>query len=516
MLYEIIRNICTWDVLMGLAIGIGAGMIIGIIPGLGGSIGCALLIPLSYAMEPVGAIAMMLALYTTSTYGGSFSAILLHTPGTAASAATSDDGYALTVRGRALEAIGWSTVSSCIGGVFSGCILLLVSPPLARMAVKFNDPEKFFIALFGITIIGSLAGKDVVKGLISGLLGMMVGCVGMDAAMGTIRYCFGITKMTAGIDSMPVLIGLFSIAQVMVMCEDRAKVNSTLVEGDIPPLSGQFIPPFGQIWKQKWNIIRSSVIGTLIGILPGAGANIGCWVSYNEAKRVSKHPEEFGKGSIDGIVASEAANNAVTGGAFVPLLTLSIPGSPVAAVVLSALLLQGLQPGNKLFTTQGGITYSIIIAFILSNILMGIVGALIVKHMASIIKCPVSVLAPCITVMSVLGVYAMKLSMFNVLLLLIFGLFAYFMRKLDIPVAPMMLGLILGPMAEESYVRCITLARGQNMMAYFCSRPICVVLIALIVLSLFAPAIGSLFGKLLVRAANRNTGTTEESSDAEK
>ena len=211
MIEGIISNLCTWDVLLGLVIGIGAGMIIGIIPGLGGSIGCALLIPLSYAMEATGAIAMMLALYTTSTYGGSFSAILLHTPGTAASAATSDDGYALTLQGRALEAIGWSTLSSCIGGVFSGIILLLVSPPLARMAVKFNDPEKFFIALFGVTIIGSLAGRDVIKGLISGLLGMMVGCVGMDAAMGTARYCFNINKLTAGIDYMHVLIGLFSI-----------------------------------------------------------------------------------------------------------------------------------------------------------------------------------------------------------------------------------------------------------------------------------------------------------------
>lgn len=504
MIESVISNLFTWDVLLGLVIGVGAGMIIGIIPGLGGSIGCALLIPLSYAMEATGAIAMMLALYTTSTYGGSFSAILLHTPGTAASAATSDDGYALTLQGRALEAIGWSTISSCIGGVFSGIILLLVSPPLARMAVKFNDPEKFFIALFGITIIGSLAGRDVVKGLISGLLGMMVGCVGMDAAMGTARYCFNISRLTAGIDSMPVLIGLFSIAQVMVMCENRAKVNSTLIDGDIPPLSGQFIPPFAQIWKQKWNIVRSSVIGTLIGILPGAGANIGCWVSYNEAKRISKNPEEFGKGSIDGIVASEAANNAVTGGAFVPLLTLSIPGSPVAAVVLSALLLQGLQPGNKLFTTQAGITYSIILAFILSNILMGFFGAVVVKHMAAIIKCPVSVLAPSITVMSVLGVYAMKLSMFNVLLLLIFGLVAYIMRKLDISVAPMMLGLILGPMAEESFIRCITLARGQNMMVYFFSRPICIVLMGLIVLSLFAPVIGGMAAKLMERAVNHN------------
>lgn len=509
MVQQVISNLFTWDVAIGLLIGIGAGMIIGIIPGLGGSIGCALLIPMSYAMDPVGAIAMMLALYTTSTYGGSFSAILLHTPGTAASAATSDDGYSLTVKGRALEAIGWSTVSSCIGGVFSGFVLLLVSPPLARMAVKFNDPEKFFIALFGISIIGSLAGKDVIKGLISGVLGMMVGCVGMDSAMGTLRYTFGNIKLSGGIDSMPVLIGLFSIAQVMIMCENRDRVNCKLVEGDIPALSGQFIPPFSQVWGQKWNILRSSIIGTLIGILPGAGANIGCWVSYNEAKRTSKHPEEFGHGSIDGIVASESANNAVTGGAFVPLLTLSVPGSPVAAVVLSALLLQGLQPGNKLFTTQGGITYSIIVAFILSNILMGLFGAVVVKHMASIIKCPVSVLAPCITVMSVLGVYAMQLKMFNVLLLLIFGLIAYIMRKVDISVAPMMLGLILGPMAEESYVRCITLASGQGTMAYFLSRPICIIMMVLIVLSLVAPAIGSAIGKIMERAANRNTGSKE-------
>lgn len=512
MFQQILNNLLSWDVLLGLVIGIGAGMIIGIIPGLGGSIGCALLIPLSYAMKPVGAIAMMLALYTTSTYGGSFSAILLHTPGTAASAATSDDGYALTVKGRALEAIGWSTICSSIGGVFSGFVLLFVSPPLARMAVQFNDPEKFFIAVFGITIIGSLAGGNVIKGLISGLLGMMIGCVGMDDAMGALRYTFGNAKLSGGIDSMPVLIGLFSICQVMVMCEKRDRVNSRLVEGDIPPLSGQFLPPIKKVWKQKWNIVRSSIIGTLIGILPGAGANIGCWVSYNEAKRASKHPEEFGKGSIEGIVASEAANNAVTGGAFVPLLTLSVPGSPVAAVVLSALLLQGLQPGNKLFTTQGGITYSIIIAFILSNILMALFGAVAVRHMASIIKCPVSVLAPCITVMSVLGVYAMQLKMMNVLLLMIFGIVAYIMRKVDIPVAPMMLGLILGPMAEASYVRCITLAKnkGLGMIGYFATRPICVVLMGLIVLSLFAPAIGKVIGKAMERAANKNVGEQAE------
>lgn len=495
IIQELIRNLLTIDMFIAMVIGICGGMVIGILPGLGPSIGCALLIPISYAMEPIAGIAMLMALYTSSIYGGSFTSILLHTPGTPASAATCEDGYALTLQGRSLEAISWSTISSCTGGVISGIVLIMLAPPLAKLAVRFNDPEVFWIAIFGLTIIGSLAGDSIIKGLISGILGIILGCIGMDGAVGALRFTFGIKKLYSGIDQLPVMIGLFSISQVLILCEDIKNANKSLVKKNDKQLSGKFTFNYKEIVNQLGNIFRSSFIGTLIGILPGAGANIGCWVSYNEAKRVSKNPEEFGKGSVSAIVASEAANNAVTGGAFVPLLTMGIPGSPVAAIILSALLLHGLIPGNRLFTQQASITYSIIVAFIISNILMGILAYLIIPYVTKIVFFPISIIAPCIVVLSLLGVYATKLSIFEVWLMLIFGLIAYIMRKVEIPPAPLILGLILGPMAEDAYIRTLTLAKGQHILKYFISRPICIILMVLVILGLFFPLLVKVFMK---------------------
>lgn len=508
---QLLHNLFSMQSIIALLVGVVGGIVIGALPGLGATMGIALLIPFTFGMEPAAAIIMLVALYTSALYGGSITAILLHTPGTPASAATALDGYALTKQGKGLQAVGISTVASMIGGTLSGVALLFLAPPLAVISLKFNAPEYFLIAIFGLTIIGSLAGDNMVKGIISGLIGMCISFIGYDTVFGVARYTYGVTALESGVQLVPALIGLFSISQVLIQAEGiRAMRKGARVE-PIPDLTGSPIPPIRETLKQIPNLIRSSIIGIIVGIMPGAGGDIGGWMGYNEAKRFSKNKELFGKGAREGIWASEAANNAVTGGSLVPLLTLGIPGSSAAAVILGALMIHGMTPGYALFSKQGDITYAIIIGFMIANILMGIIGLLIAKSVARVSGISTAILAPIIVVLSVVGAYAINMSFVDVVTMAVFGILGYLMRKTGFATAPITLAIILGAMAERNFHRAIVMSKGVNVFLYYLTRPICLVLIALIIISLLAPFFVNKLNKKIPSVAS--TGADENSDD---
>jgi len=494
MLHEIISNFMSFQVVVALIVGVGGGMVIGALPGLSCRMAIALLLPVTFSMEPAAGLIMLMAIYTSAMTGGSISAILLHTPGTPANAATAIEGYPLTRQGRGLEAIGMSMLSSAFGGIFSAIALILIAPPLAKVSLLFSEPESFLVAIFGMTIIGSLAGKSMLKGLTMGLVGLFMATVGMDSVSGALRFTFGQDYLMNGIQMVPAMIGLFSVSQVLIQCENYKEMNKSILEINNVQLSGKLLPKPKDLKRFLPNMFLSSLIGVFVGILPGAGGNIGSWISYDQAKRMSKRKEEFGNGSMEGLCACEAGNNAVTGGSFIPLLTLSIPGSPAAAIILGGLLVHGLVPGNRLFTQQASITYTILFGFLLSNVLMGAFGLAVAKYVVRVTRMPNSILLPVVLVLSFIGSYALNASMFDVYVCIAFGLLGYLMHKMNFPSAPLILGLILGGIAEGGLMRSFVMARG-NIFAYFFSRPACLVLMALIVLSVFAPFIQSFISK---------------------
>lgn len=494
MIQEIISNFCSIQVWIGLAVGVIGGMVVGAMPGLSGGMAIALLLPVTYSMEPVAALVMLMAIYTSAMTGGSISAILLHTPGTPANAATAIEGYPLTKQGRGLEAVGMSMLSSGIGGLLSAIALLVIAPPLAMVSLKFSEPESFLISIFGLTVIGSLAGNSILKGLLMGLVGLFLATVGMDAVTGTLRYTFGSDRLMNGIQMVPALIGLFTIAQVMSNCEDYRNANKSILEQSNVTLGKKMLPTLKELPHYAWTWIVSSVIGIVVGILPGAGGNIGSWISYDQAKKHSKHKEEFGNGSMEGLAACESGNNAVTGGSMIPLMTLSIPGSPNAAIILGGLLIQGLVPGARLFTTQAPTTYSILIGFALSNILMVFVGLAIARYVVNVTKIPNSILMPVVVSLALIGAYAINASMFDVFITIFFGLLGYLMNKFNLSSAALILGLILGGTAERGLTLSLVMAKG-NVLGYYLGRPICLVLMALIVLSIAGPLVSLIRGK---------------------
>jgi putative tricarboxylic transport membrane protein len=480
-LLTFVTDVFTPINLLAIVAGVFAGLLIGGLPGLTANLGVALLLPVTFGMDVAPALLMLSSLYTAAIYGGSFAAILLHTPGTSASAATAIDGFALTQRGEFNKALRIATFSSVVGGVASALALLLIAPPLSRLSLAFGPSEYFMLAVFGLTVIGTLASGNIVKGLIAGVAGLWLSTVGADLDSGFPRYTFGIFALLSGINFVPAVIGLFSMSQALLMCEEALK--SIQQEQVGARERWRFLPRLAELKRISPTMARSSVIGVLVGILPGAGGDIGSWVSYNEAKRFSKTPDEFGKGSIIGISASETANNAVTGSSLIPLLTLGIPGSATAAILLGALIIHGLLPGRTLFTDHADVTYTVIFGFLLANVVMGIVGMSIGRYMAKLARLPNYVLIPMIIALSVVGSYSLGNNFFDVQTMLIFGLLGYLMRKGGFPPAPMILGLILGPIAETGFRQSVVLARG-NVVEYILSSPISLVLFAATLLSI--------------------------------
>lgn len=477
----VLGNVLAPMSLLWMNIGLAAGIIIGALPGLTGTMGIALLLPLTYGMSSIHGMMLLLGVYCGGIYGGSITAILINTPGTPASAATSLDGYPMAQQGHAKRALHDALAASMIGGLISCIILLTCAPMVAKFALNFGAREYFALSLFGLTIIASVGGKSVLKGLLMGFAGLLLGCVGIDSLEGVSRFTFGNNYLTGGFNIIPVLIGLFAITEIMTKSRDINKAVGTTVAVEEEKVS------FADVLRYKIVLLKSSVIGAFIGAVPGTGAAIASFLAYNEAHRTSKHPEEYGMGSEEGLVACESSNNAVTGATMIPLLTLGIPGDTNTAVLLGALTMQGIQPGPMLFTKQANWVYSIMIGMVLVNLFMYLQGRLFVKGFSNITKISTKIMVPCLVVLCVIGAYAIKYNTFNAAAMVVIGVIGYLLKKLDFPLTPMVIGLVLGNLCESNMRRALLLSRG-NWLTFFQS-PIACVFLALAVFMLFFPMI---------------------------
>ena len=469
--------------LFSIVAGVVGGVVVGILPGLTSTMAIALLIPLTFTLPPHVGLAMLGGIYVASTYSGSISAILLNIPGTPASVATALDGHPMSKRGESNRAIVLSTFASCIGGIVSVFALLLIAPPLAEFSLKFGSYEYFLLALFGVTVIASLSVGAMEKGFIAGGLGLLLSTIGFHPLTGFTRFTYDIPSLYDGIPLVVSLIGLFSIPEVISMLSTGSTIkNETKVKQ-----KNSFTQFFPEILQQKMNILRSSIIGIIVGIIPGVGSSIGGFIAYDTAKRYSKKPEEFGKGSPDGIVASETANNAVTGGTLIPLLTLGIPGNPVTAVFLGGIMIHGLRPGAELFTVNSDITYGFILSLFISNLLFVPIGFIIAKYFIKITQIPYSILAPIILCLAVIGSYSIRGSLEDVIIMLFIGILGYVLNFFGVPRAPLILGLVLGTMAESELARSLSLVHGNigNFLLQLVTRPISLVILLLCIYTLY-------------------------------
>lgn len=483
--------------LVGMLFGTLVGIIIGGLPGLSTNMGIALLFPLTFSFQGMGGILMLLGIYCGSIYGGSISAILLNTPGTPASAATTIDGYPMAIEhkqpGRAL---GLSTMASTFGGVFSALCLMLLSPLLARVALQFSKPEYFALAVFGISIITSVSSGSVIKGLMGGVFGLLIATMGIDAMSGYVRFTFDTTYLLGGLSFIPVLIGLFAFSQVLLTIETSYKEDQ--IRRDVTLT--RVLPTWADIKQVAVTLVRSAGIGTFIGCVPGTGGDIASFISYNEAKRWSRHKEEFGHGAPEGIVAPECGNNAVSGGAMIPMLTLGIPGDGATAIMLGALMVQGLQPGPLLFTEQAGQVYTIFFGLLSANLVMGVFGFSFIRLFVKVVNIPKVYLMPGIFVMTFVGSYAYNNSIIDVFVMVGFGFLGYFLNKLEFSMSAIIIGIILGKMAEANFRGALMMSDGN--LAVFVTRPICAFFLGVAVLSLFSPLYGPLLRTLRGRPRN--------------
>lgn len=467
-------------------LGVILGIIFGALPGLTATMGLALIVPLTFGIPPVVAFSALLGVYVGAVYAGSITATLIGTPGTAAAAATLMEGPALTKKGESKKALTMTTVASFIGGIFSCVALILISPQLAKVALSFGPPEYFALALFGITIVAGVSGDSLLKGVIAGLMGLFIATIGMDPITGTTRFTFDIPELLNGVDVIPALVGLFAISEILTRLEKKGENIVDTIKTSTVSLKAS------EVSRNWFNLLRSSSIGTFIGIIPATGSGVAAFVAYNEAKRVTKEPEKYGKGNIDGLAATESANSAVTGGALVPLLTLGIPGDVITAVLLGALMIQGYSPGPTLFTEDTSLIYGIFTALIIANIFMLIVGLGASRLFPKLLKIPEGILMPVIAVFCVLGAYSISNSSFDVLIMLIFGILGYTMLKVGLPLAPMLLSLILAPIIEKNFRRAMVIS--ENEFSIFVTRPVSLVIL-IVTLIVFVGIIRNQFKK---------------------
>lgn len=436
----------------------------------------ALLLPFSLYLEPIPAIALLSALYCAGTFGGSITAILINAPGAPPSVATAFDGYPMALKGEAGRALGMAAFASTTGGIFSVIVLLFAAPLLARVAYGFGPPEYFALAVFGLSMLSTIGGESPLKNLIGGCLGLMIATVGVDLTTGVDRFVFGVPELYDGIDFIPVLIGLFAITEILNQAGNLgAKLESIGV-------SASRLPTLDDFRKVKGTILRSSLIGTFVGVLPAEGSTLAAMIGYNEAKRWSKEPEMFGKGAIEGIAGPEAANNAATGGAMVPTLALGIPGSATAAVILGGLQVHGLRPGPFLFQEQPGLLYGIFFSMLLANVLFLVVGLAGAKLFARISLVPKTLLWPTVFVLCLVGAYGVEQSMVDVWVMLVAGLVGFVLKRHGFGPAPIIMGLVLGGLIETSLAQSMILF-DQNPSG-FLTRPVA--------LAFFILALGSI------------------------
>lgn len=489
MMLEGLMGILTFRAMFFVIIGTAIGLVIGAIPGLTATMALALLVPFTFAMDPLEGLVMLGAVYTASMYGGAFSAILINTPGTPGAIATMLDGYPMAVKGEAEKAIICATVASVIGGFLGFIALLVLAPTLAQVALKFGPAEYFWVAVLGLALIAGLSTGSLWKGLLGGAIGMLLGTVGISPVGGESRFLFGMSELQGGVELIVALIGLFAVPELIRLIATATRFVSMDMQGK--PES---------FWRVAWvtilrpiNLIRSSVIGTIVGIIPGAGNNVAGLLAYSEAKRASNEPEEFGKGKVDGLVASESANNAAVAGSMVPLLTLGVPGSPPAAVLFGALMMHGLTPGVRLFSENGDLTYGFIFSLGLAALALLPVGVFFGRIIFRVVaNVPLGFLVPTIALMTILGSYSMRNSITDVFIMVGVGLMAYVLRQFGINPATIALGLILGPIAEQGYAQTMLVGRMYEIpQIVLLKNPLSIALAIMVVLTLFWPLIAS-------------------------
>jgi putative tricarboxylic transport membrane protein len=479
-------NLAQPMALLVLASGVIIGYFVGAMPGLTGALGLALLMPFTFGMDPVIAIIFLSSAYMASEYGGAITAILINTPGTASSAPTALDGYPLALQGKAGKALGVSIIASGFGNFVGSLLLMLAAIPVAAFALRFGGPEYFALAFLGLSIVSSISTGSAVKGWISALFGLLICCIGIDRIDGIPRFVPHWIFL-GGVPFVPAMVGLFAVSEVMVMFEKRKK-DEVIVEANVSDL-----PNAADLKSCIIPGMQGTIIGYIIGVIPAVGISVAAWLSYDFTKRYSKHPEMFGKGSLEGIASCEASNNAAVAGAMVPTLTLGVPGTPASAILIAALMIQGLQPGPLLFTRNPEIPYAIFATFLVSGPIMTLFGLFCAKFFAKVTLIPRGVLAFIVLGICFLGTFALDNSMFNVWIAFAFGLVGYAMKKFDYPIAPTVLAMILGPILEYNFRLALLMGRGSFMI--FLTRPIALTILILTLFSFIAPLVKSRFKK---------------------
>ncbi len=462
-------------------IGVFIGTLVGVLPGIGPAGSIALLLPTTFRLEPVSGIIMLAGIWYGVMFGGSRTSILVNIPGEPTSVVTCMDGYPMTLKGRAGPALGIAAFASFIAGTFSIIGLTLVGPFLAGMALKFGPPEFFSLMVVGITILSYLSTGSMVKALMMAAVGMILGGVGMDSISGDYRFTFNIRAMLDGIGLVPVVMGLFGISEVLVNLE-------TEIEGTIVTAKIKNLLPTLKDWSDSiWSIIRGTFLGFFLGIIPGGGAIVATFASYAIEKRVSKHPEEFGKGAIQGVAGPEAANNAAAGGAFIPLLTLGIPPNPVMAIFLGALMIHGLEPGPLLILEAPEVFWGVIVSMYIGNVMLMVLNLPLIGLWVKILRIPYFFLFPLIILFCLIGVYSVRNNAADIVIMFVFGVVGYLMKKFGYQAAPLVLALVLGPMLEEAFRQSLITSRGS--FTIFFTRPISVGFLIVAFILLIIPII---------------------------
>jgi putative tricarboxylic transport membrane protein len=462
-------------------VGVVLGTVVGILPGLGPPATIAMLLPLTFLMHPAAAMIMLAGIYYGAKYGGSTTSILLNVPGESASVVTCLDGYQMARKGRAGAALGIAAIASFIAGTVGVLGLMLIAPPLARMALAFSSPEYFALMALGLAMVVLLAGRSMLKALLAMLVGLWIAGIGTDPFSTTSRFTFGRLELLSGVDFVVVAIGLFAIGEVLACMEAREEARAL----PVPKGLRNLLPTAQDLKDCRFAFVNGSVIGFLIGVLPGAGSTIASFISYGVEKAVSRRPGEFGTGVVEGVAAPEGANNSETGGALVPLLTLGIPGSGTTAVLLAALVLWGFKPGPLFIAENPALFWGLVASMYIGNVMLLVLNLPLVPLFAQVLRTPGFVLYPLILGISLVGVYSVSGSFFDVALLVAFGLLGYLMHKLDYPAAPLILGVVLGGAMERALRQSLMMSQGS--LSIFAARPICAAMLSLALLILLIP-----------------------------
>ncbi len=491
---NIFLEILSLDNLIFMNLGLAFGVFIGAMPGMAVSLAITVLLPFTFGMESIPAMFLLLGAYCGGTFGGSITAILINTPGAPAAAATVLDGYPLTKKGQAADALNGALFASTVGGIISCLALIFVAPILASFALKFGPAEYFSLCMFGLCIVVGISGKSISKGLIMAGLGLLISTAGIDTMTGISRFRFGRSELLGGLPAIAVMLGVFAISEVLMKSfnpEDTIK--------DVPDL-GKKTYRIVDFLKYKLTLLRSAIIGVIVGAVPGTGSAIAAFLSYNLAKGSKKDDIEFGEGNIEGILAPESANNAVTGATLIPLLTLGVPGDMNMAILFGALTMQGITPGPELFTEDKFWVWSIMGGLILINIFMFLQGRLLIRAFVRVTKVPTKILIPLIMVFALLGAFSIRNFTFDVFIVMGFGIVGYFLRRFGFPVAPLTIGLVLGQLIEANLRRSMVLSDGS--FAIFVTKPLSLLFLILCLASIVIPRINSAIRRKKIRTGN--------------